>query len=216
MNLSTTTLDDFQLSSQSSNATIGEALEALCEEHAKHCPGGAIIAVAHKNNHDANPPSWSRIAVSRGGQTTCSSSNDEEDAVTDDSLFEIGSISKPFAGLLLAKLVAEGVVTLETPLNDLLPTDIADILLNGKLVTLRHLVTHAAGFLRGRPSDLWVTICHGVLATTQRKLSYTAFGWLPKSMSWTPPLAIPILPCKFWRMPQAELGMLPFQSFKKV
>jgi serine-type D-Ala-D-Ala carboxypeptidase/endopeptidase len=42
-------------------------------------------------------------------------------AAKPDSLFEIGSVTDTFTGLILARMVAEGKVTLETPVRELLP-----------------------------------------------------------------------------------------------
>jgi CubicO group peptidase (beta-lactamase class C family) len=42
-------------------------------------------------------------------------------AARPDSLFEIGSVTDTFTGLILARMVAEGKVTLETPVRELLP-----------------------------------------------------------------------------------------------
>ena len=66
-----------------------------------------------------------------------------------DSLFEIGSISKTFTGLMLARMVVEGKVRLDEPVRELLPagtvakpTRTAD---GGKEITLLDLATHHSG-----------------------------------------------------------------------
>ena len=60
--------------------------------------------------------------------------------------FQIASVSKTFAGLLLADLVQSGEMpTLETPANDVL-TRLKLPASGGRPITLRHLASHSAGF----------------------------------------------------------------------
>ena len=65
--------------------------------------------------------------------------------VTDDSVFQIGSISKVWTTTLAMQLVEEGKLGLDTPIVDVLP----DLRLSDpdvtKQVTLRHLLTHTSG-----------------------------------------------------------------------
>lgn len=49
------------------------------------------------------------------------SSRETASPVGDATLFEIGSLSKPFTGTLLARLQAEGSVSLSTQVKELLP-----------------------------------------------------------------------------------------------
>ncbi len=69
-----------------------------------------------------------------------------------DSIFEIGSISKTFTGLILAQLAQQGKVTLDEPLRELLPPDTV-VPPSGAEITLREMVTHRAGFPR-MPNNL--------------------------------------------------------------
>ena len=59
-------------------------------------------------------------------------------------LFEIGSITKTFTGLVLAKMVAEGKVRLDEPIRELLPPGTA-AKPQGNEITLLDLVTHHSG-----------------------------------------------------------------------
>ncbi len=61
-----------------------------------------------------------------------------------DSLFEIGSISKTFTGLMLARMVAEGKVRLDEPVRELLPAGTVSKPV-GKEITLLDLATHHSG-----------------------------------------------------------------------
>jgi serine-type D-Ala-D-Ala carboxypeptidase/endopeptidase len=64
-----------------------------------------------------------------------------------DSIFEIGSVTKTFTGLVLAQLMAQGVVALEEPLRALLPAGIVTQP-PGAEITLQDLVTHHSGLPR--------------------------------------------------------------------
>ncbi|HEY3869404.1 MAG TPA: serine hydrolase domain-containing protein [Actinocrinis sp.] len=66
-------------------------------------------------------------------------------AATPDSLFLIGSISKPYTATLVMGLVGEGAVALDTPVADILPElRLADREVASR-VTLRHLLSHTSG-----------------------------------------------------------------------
>lgn len=68
------------------------------------------------------------------------------DAPDDRTLYEIGSLTKTFTGLLLAKAVRENRVDLDAPVSRYLPdVDASRLVRNGKAVTLRHLSTHMSG-----------------------------------------------------------------------
>ncbi|MGL4514641.1 MAG: serine hydrolase [Lacipirellulaceae bacterium] len=69
-----------------------------------------------------------------------------------DTLYEIGSVTKVFTGLLLADAVTAGVVKLDQPLAELLPPGVKAPL-RGRPITLRDLSTHVSGLPR-LPSNL--------------------------------------------------------------
>ncbi len=64
-----------------------------------------------------------------------------------DTVFEIGSISKVFTGILLAKRVENGELNLDDPIMDLLPQGWT-LSESAREVTLRHLTTHTSGIPR--------------------------------------------------------------------
>lgn len=65
-----------------------------------------------------------------------------------DTRFEIGSVSKVFTALALARLTVAGVTSLDEPLRDLLPPGTSVPSRDGQQITLRHLATHTSGLSR--------------------------------------------------------------------
>lgn len=92
----------------------------------------------------------------------------------DDTVYEIGSLSKVFTALLLADAVVRGEVALDTPIARLLPADVVLPDGAGERITLRMLATHTSGLPRIPPeiraddyanpyarygeSELWATL----------------------------------------------------------
>lgn len=72
-------------------------------------------------------------------------------AVASDTLFEIGSLTKTFTGLLLADDVVRGTVALDDPVTKYLPAP--GLSRDGRAVTLRDLATQSSGLPR-LPSNL--------------------------------------------------------------
>ncbi|MGH8201176.1 MAG: serine hydrolase domain-containing protein [Steroidobacteraceae bacterium] len=64
-----------------------------------------------------------------------------------DSMYEIGSITKTFTGLLLAQLIEQGKVRLDEPVRELLPPGTV-AKPNGPEITLLDLITHHSGLPR--------------------------------------------------------------------
>ncbi|MFF7982065.1 serine hydrolase domain-containing protein [Streptomyces sp. NPDC007901] len=62
-----------------------------------------------------------------------------------DSYVQIGSLSKPLTGTVLARLAATGVLQLDAPLEEFLPVP------RGTGITLRHLAQHTSGLPRLPP-----------------------------------------------------------------
>jgi manganese oxidase len=61
------------------------------------------------------------------------------------SMFEIGSMTKVFTGILLADMVRRGVVELADPVTELLPPHVSVPARSGKPITLLDLTTHFSG-----------------------------------------------------------------------
>ncbi len=65
-----------------------------------------------------------------------------------DTVFEVGSTTKVFTAVLLAEAVRRGLVTLDTPVADLLPPEVGAPARGDKVITLEHLATHRSGLPR--------------------------------------------------------------------
>ena len=63
------------------------------------------------------------------------------------TVYEIGSISKVFTGILLATAVANEEVRLDQPVQELLPPDVLLVVKDQPILT-RHLATHTSGLPR--------------------------------------------------------------------
>ncbi len=69
----------------------------------------------------------------------------EQRPVTKDTLFELGSITKTFTGILLSNAVLEGKIALDDPANKYLPAYAPLPSYNGKEILIKHLITHTSG-----------------------------------------------------------------------
>jgi serine-type D-Ala-D-Ala carboxypeptidase/endopeptidase len=88
--------------------------------------------------------------------------------LNEQTIFEIGSLTKPLTGLLLADLVNKGEVSLDESINTLLPAEAQK--LEFDVVTLQGLATHTSGLPRLPPNMNWLWMLrHG-------KDPYGAFG----------------------------------------
>ncbi len=75
--------------------------------------------------------------------------------VNENTLFDIGSITKTFTTLLLADMVQQGIVNLTDPIEIYLPASVKVPEFNGHKITLEDLATHTSG-LPFLPSNIWV------------------------------------------------------------
>lgn len=72
------------------------------------------------------------------------------------AVFEIGSISKVFAATLLAQAVEKGHVSLETPVQSLLPFKLRQSGLDSIEIALKHLANHTSGISHHQPP--WLSL----------------------------------------------------------
>ncbi|MGO8697519.1 MAG: alpha/beta fold hydrolase [Limisphaerales bacterium] len=79
--------------------------------------------------------------------------NGTDKDVNGDTVFEIGSVTKTFTGLLLQDMIQRGEMKLDDPVAKYLPASVKMPARNGKEITLRQLATHTSG-LPGIPDNL--------------------------------------------------------------
>ena len=97
--------------------------------------------------------------------------------VSDDTIFQIGSISKVFTATLVMQLVDDGLLGLDEPVISYVPDlPLADIAAR-EAITLRHLLSHGAGF----EGDRFISYGRGDDALAR---AIAAFDTLRQ---WTPP-----------------------------
>ncbi|MCH7688038.1 MAG: serine hydrolase [Planctomycetes bacterium] len=89
-----------------------------------------------------------------------------------DTIYEIGSTSKVFTGLLLADAVAHGHVRLDQAASELLPAGVSMPSHGEQTITLQHLATHVSGLSR-LPDNLKVTDFENPYATYTLRDLYT-------------------------------------------
>ena len=72
----------------------------------------------------------------------------EGEKINENTIFEIGSVSKVFTSLLLADMVERGEVSLDDPIEKFLPPGISTPSRNDQTITLLDLTTHTSGLPR--------------------------------------------------------------------
>ncbi len=101
----------------------------------KRAPGMVVGMIA------ADPPERWVVGYGRLSAT--------DDRVPDgDTVFEIGSITKVFTGILLAQAVVNGEVKLDDPISTYLPEGVTAPEYEGQSITLLDLATHTSGLPR--------------------------------------------------------------------
>ncbi len=94
------------------------------------------------------------------------SRNADAQPVDGKTLFEIGSISKPLTGVLLAEAVRRGELKLEDPLASAMSKDVRIPKVDGEDITFRHLATHTSGLPRVPPTiQVWRAAAYDLLLT---------------------------------------------------
>ena len=133
-----------------SKAQIDQFLRQKCE--AKEIPG--VVAMAATGNEVIYQGAFGKRDLGK------------DDAMTDDSVFWIASMTKAVTASAAMQLVEQGKLSLDEPIGKVLPDLASPQVLEGfdangepklrparKPITLRHLMTHTAGFCYG----LWNT-----------------------------------------------------------
>ncbi|KMQ58407.1 hypothetical protein ACM46_22130 [Chryseobacterium angstadtii] len=78
----------------------------------------------------------------------------KSNAPTDQTVYEIGSLSKTMTGTLVAKAVLEKKMNLEDPVQKYLSEDYPNLKFNGHPVRIKDLVTHTSGLPNMLPLDI--------------------------------------------------------------
>jgi CubicO group peptidase (beta-lactamase class C family) len=102
-------------------------------------PEAGLVIGVYQGDH-ANISGFGRSSATR---------SDPPDGQT---LFEIGSITKVFTGVTLARLVQDGVVKFSDPISFYLPPGTVSPKKNGHEITLEQLATHTSGLPRLPPN----------------------------------------------------------------
>jgi serine-type D-Ala-D-Ala carboxypeptidase/endopeptidase len=97
------------------------------------------------------------IGIFKNGETQVAAYGEVEKgsgiAPTGDTVYEIGSITKVFTGILLSDQIQRGMVRLDAPVQEYLPASVKVPVRDDHPITLQHLVTHTSGFPR-RPENM--------------------------------------------------------------
>ena len=156
------------------------ALKALCQyvdtHRAAYGLPGMTVSVADAEGFKAViTAGWSDI--------------DLREPVTPEHVFQIGSISKSFAGLVTMRLVDAGKLSLDTEVRELLPQV---PLPDGVRITVRHLLTHTSGlpedappFPRGVSDKLWLGFAPGT-QFSYSNLGYQLLGFIAAHLEQAP------------------------------
>lgn len=93
---------------------------------------------------------------------------------TTDTVFEIGSITKPFVTILAAQLQQEGLLSLDDPITKFLPQIKFNSDIARKKITLHHLITHTADLPNTLP--LRTIIPYLIKLSIRKKHPYNPFS----------------------------------------
>lgn len=89
------------------------------------------------------------IGISTNGTTSFynygETSRGAKTITTDTTIYEIGSVTKTFCGLLLANAVTEKRINLEDDIRDYLPGKYSDLTFGKSIIRIKHLVNHTSG-----------------------------------------------------------------------
>lgn len=111
-----------------------KTLEKFIEERmvSAHVPGAAVAVVHHD-----------MVVYSHGFGVT--GDGESSRLVTQDTIFRIGSVTKPLTGTMIMRLVEAGTLDLDTPITRYVPDLRLDDPDAAGKITLRHLLSHTSG-----------------------------------------------------------------------
>src|SRR5262245_49954444 len=91
---------------------------------------------------------------------------------TGDTIYRVGSVSKPITALLLMILVEAGILDLDAPVQKYLP-EFQPKNTSGKQITLRQMLAHRSGLVRESPVGNYFDATEPTLAQTVASLNKT-------------------------------------------
>jgi len=99
---------------------------------------------------------------------------------TGDTVYRVGSLSKPITALLLMMLVEQGLIDLDAPVQRYLP-DFHPKNTTGKAITLRQMLAHRSGLVREAPVGNYFDPTQPTLAQTVASLNQTELVYIPET-----------------------------------
>jgi CubicO group peptidase (beta-lactamase class C family) len=123
-------------------ATPGDIPEDVKEHIRKRVDQSGTVGIVVGVVGTAGPTFFSHGVAAKGGAK-----------LDEDTVFEIGSVTKVFTAMLLADAIARGDMRLDDPITKYLPPAVKVPALGDKPITLEHLATHRSG-LPGLPGNL--------------------------------------------------------------
>ncbi|HWY85665.1 MAG TPA: serine hydrolase, partial [Gemmataceae bacterium] len=105
---------------------------------------------------------------------------DRKTAATADTVYRVGSVSKPITALLLMMLVEQGAIDLDAPVQKYLPK-FHPKNSTGKEITLRQMLAHRSGLVRESPVGNYFDSSEPTLAQTVASLNNTELVYVPES-----------------------------------
>ncbi len=121
---------------------IDHLSEAFLEQ--SHNPGMSVaVIVRDQQTGQLEAMSLNYGKISKGS----------DQPVTSDTIYEIGSITKVFTGILLAEKVNDGTVRLDDPIQKYMPVNVQAPQYKDTPITLVNLATHRSGLPRDLNSD---------------------------------------------------------------
>ena len=142
----------FTAQSQTQNSKIDKLLSAQGERFLKHKNVNSVSIGVYKNG---------QTYTAHFGELEKGKGNPPDDQ----TLYEIGSVSKTVTGYLTAKAVREGKITLEDDIRLYLPGAYPNLAYEGAPIRIQHLLTHTGGipmFLPLAMNGLYETLANDV------------------------------------------------------
>ncbi|MDH3292476.1 MAG: serine hydrolase [Gemmatimonadota bacterium] len=130
-------------------AAVGLVAPSLAYGQAPTIPDEVRQSVQARVDHAYNTGIVIGLVTPGGTTYSVYGSRDSTGAPVDEhTVFEIGSITKAFTGILLADMVRRGEVALDDPIHKYLPPTVTVPMRDGRPITMVDLATHTSGLPR--------------------------------------------------------------------